>query len=175
MRSPRPPAATPLSRPRTQEKSTKKGVRLGFREFSAKLIEPAPIAHARFRNHRGQSIERIHVDRLRIYPLLVGVLLMLVEHTADANAGTDDSVHESKGIAHDHEFARTTDLPGPTDCRMGFESEGAPPNLSHNPVGSDLAEIGVEILDSQQVAAGARGPLKPLSCWHVWRVALLRL
>ncbi len=99
---------------------------------------------------------------------------MLVEHAADANAGTGDSVHESKGIAYDHEFARTTDLPGPTDCRIRFESEGAPPNLSHNPVGSDLAEIGVESLDSQQVAAGARGPLKPFSCRHVWRVALLR-
>ena len=78
---------------------------------------------------------------------------MLVEHAADANAGTDDSVYEGKGIARDHQFASTTDLPGPADCRIGFESEGAPPNLSDDPVGSNLTEIGVEILDSQQVAA----------------------
>ena len=73
---------------------------------------------------------------------------MLVKHTADANAGANNSIHEDKRIARDHEFASTTDLPGPADCWIGFEPERAPPDLSHHPVGSDLAEIGVETLNS---------------------------
>lgn len=84
----------------------------------------------------------------------VRVLLMLVEHAADVYARANDPVYENKRIARDYEFASATDLPGPADCRIRFEPEGAPPNLSHDPVGSDLAEIGIETLDSQQVTAG---------------------
>lgn len=80
---------------------------------------------------------------------------MLVEHAANANAGAHDSVYQRKGIARDHEFASSGDLPAPPDCWIAFELERAPPNLSHDPVGSDLAEFGVKILDSQQVPGGA--------------------
>jgi len=79
---------------------------------------------------------------------------MLVEHAADAYVRANDPVHEGKRIARDYEFARATDLPGPADCRIRFEPEGASPDLSHDPVRSDLAEFGIEILDCQQVAAG---------------------
>jgi hypothetical protein len=93
------------------------------------------------RRRLGKAPPRIETEvKNDLFDVLVGVLLMLVEHATNANMGTGDPVHESKGKAHHHEFARTTDLPGPADCRIGFESEGAPPNLSYNPVGSDLAE-----------------------------------
>lgn len=119
----------------------------------------------------------MNADQIETYAStihLVGVILMLVEHSANADAGANDSIHESKRITSDHEFASTADLPRPADCRISFEPQRAPPGLSDDPVGSTLTEIGVKALDSQQVTASTRGPFKPLSYRHVWCVALLR-
>ena len=81
---------------------------------------------------------------------------MLVEHAANANAVAGDSVHEGRRIARDHEFASTTDLSGPADCWVGFKSVGAAADLSHDPVGSNLAEIGVERSEERRVGKECR-------------------
>jgi hypothetical protein len=84
------------------------------------------------------------------------ILLVLVEHAANAYARADNSIDNGKGITPDHEFAGTLDLSGPTNFRVGLQPEGASPNLGDNPISRNLAVVSVEILDGQQVIAGTR-------------------
>lgn len=97
---------------------------------------------------------------------------MLMKHTTNANACAHDTIHKRIGIVRNYELASTRDLATSPDLRISLESLSSQPNLSEHLVGCQLTEVSVEVLDCQQVAPSARGPLKPLSCRHVLRAVL---